>query len=197
MAEGCSLLILAGGNSRRMGRDKATLSSGTGTLVERIAARLTPVVDEVLVSVAETGAEFDGLRTVVDQVAGMGPLGGMHAGFLEARQPLVWVVACDLPDVEPTLGSLLRERASGVDAAVPQLGGQLEGVCAVYRATVAGTIEERLRQGQRSVQALLDSITVRVVGEDELRLVDPGLRSFRNLNTPDDYADWLTVRRSS
>ena len=80
---------------------------------------------------------------------------------------------------------------------VPRVKDQLEGVCAVYRATVARTIEMRLAEGQRSVQALLDTISVHVVGEDELRRVDPGLRSFRNLNTPDDYAEWLSVKRSS
>ncbi|HEY9287856.1 MAG TPA: molybdenum cofactor guanylyltransferase [Candidatus Dormibacteraeota bacterium] len=197
MAEGCSLLILAGGNSRRMGRDKATLSTGRETLVEHIATRLAPVVDEVLVSLRQPRAEFGGVPTVVDRVVGMGPLGGMHAGFLAARHPLVWVVACDLPDVEPSLGSLLRDRATGVDAAVPQAGDQLEGVCAIYRGTVARTIEDLLHHGHRSVRALLDTITVRVVGEDELRRVDPGLRSFRNLNTPGDYADWLALKRSS
>lgn len=197
MAEGCSLLILAGGNSRRMGRDKASLSAGSGTLVQQIATRLAPVVDEVLISVAHPSAEFGEVRTVVDKAKGMGPLAGMHAGFLEACHPLVWVVACDLPDVEPSLGTLLRAHATGVDAVVPRVNDQLEGVCALYRATVARTIEMRLKEGKRSVQALLDTITVRIVGEDELRRVDPGLGSFRNLNTPDDYADWLRVKRSS
>jgi molybdopterin-guanine dinucleotide biosynthesis protein A len=197
MAEGCSLLILAGGNSRRMGRDKATLSTDSGTLVEHIATRLAPVVDEVLISVAQPGAEFGGLRTVVDRVAGIGPLAGMYAGLLEAGHPLVWVVACDLPDIEPPIGSLLRDRASGVDAVVPHPGDRLEGVCAVYRATVAPAIETLLEKGQRSVRALLDTITVRVIGEDELRRIDPSLRSFRNLNTPRDYADWLSLKRSS
>ena len=197
MADGCSLLILAGGNSRRMGRDKASLPAGTGTLVEYIATRLTPVVDEVLISVAQPGVAVSGGRLVIDRLPGVGPLGGMHAGFLEARQPLVWVVACDLPDVEPSLGSLLREHATGVDAVVPQAGDQLEAVCAVYRPRVARSIENLVARGQRSVRALLDVIPMRVIAPDEVCRVDPELRSFRNLNTPSDYAEWLELKRSS
>lgn len=197
MAEGCSLLILSGGNSRRMGRDKASLPVGRQSLVERIAMRLAPAVDEVLISVGPSGPTYDGRRTVVDRFVGMGPLGGMHAGLLEARHPLVWVVACDVPDVEPALGSLLCRHAGGVDAVVPQPGDKLEGVCAIYRPSVGQVIEDLLGEGHRAVRALLDRITVRVVGADELRSVDPELRSFRNLNTPSDYAGWLRANRSS
>lgn len=197
MAERCSLLVLAGGNSRRMGRDKASLPAGNVILVEHIAGRLAPTVDEVLISVAKPGTTFSVGRTVADQLPGLGPLGGMHAGFREARNPLVWVVACDLPDVEPSLGRLLQRSASGADAAVPKLGDRLEGLCAVYRPAVGGAIEALVGRGERSVRALLDTVGVHVLSEDELRRVDPELRSFRNLNTPSDYAEWLKAKRSS
>src|SRR5947209_8495270 len=119
MPDGCSLLILAGGNSRRMGRDKAALPAGSLSLVEHIARRLGPVVDEVLLSTARRNADGPALPVVIDRYPGMGPLAGMHAGFLAANHPLVWVVACDLPDVEPALGPFLCGLAEAVDAVVP------------------------------------------------------------------------------
>jgi molybdenum cofactor guanylyltransferase len=194
MAEGCSLLILAGGNSRRMGRDKATLAAGGRTLVEHLAERLSPVVDDVLVSVGRATPGLGEYPLVVDRFPGLGPLAGIHAGLLAARQPLVWVVACDLPNVEPALGSLLRQNAPGVDAVVPQVGDEPEGVCALYRRELAEQVETNLGRGSRSIKELLAIINVRFLSADQVRVVDTDLRSFQNLNTPADYQDWVRTR---
>lgn len=194
MADGCSLLILAGGNSRRMGRDKARLAAGGRTLVEHLAERLSPVVDEVLVSVGQATPGLGELPLVVDRFPGFGPLAGIHAGLLAARQPLVWVVACDLPGVEPSLGSLLRQHAPGVEAVVPQVGDEPEGVCALYRRELVRQVETNLLRGTRSIKDLLVTINVRFLSADEVRAVDPGLRSFQNLNTPADYQAWVRAR---
>ncbi|TMF59582.1 MAG: molybdenum cofactor guanylyltransferase, partial [Chloroflexi bacterium] len=111
MRSGCSLVILAGGRSRRMGRDKAGLPAGDGTLLQHLAHRLGPVVDETIVAGGSTTLELAGVRQIDDHHPGLGPLAGMHAGFLAARHTLVWVVACDLPDVEPALGTLMQSLA--------------------------------------------------------------------------------------
>jgi len=166
MPSGCSLVILAGGRSRRMGRDKAGLPVGDRTLIEHLAHRLRPVVDETIVAGGSASLELAGVRRIDDRQPGMGPLAGMHAGFLAARHSLVWVVACDLPDVEPALGALMRNVAQDCEA------------------------------GQRSVRSLLARCTVRYLTAPELRAVDPGLRSFRNINTPADYEAWLNTRSS-
>jgi len=194
MADGCTLLILAGGRSRRMGRDKARLPTGDGTLIEHLVRRLGPVVDEAIVAGGDEALQPAGARQIEDRYPGMGPLAGMHAGLLEAGYPLVWVVACDLPDVEPGLGALLRNLAAGVDAVVPRVGEEPEGVCAVYHRSIATRIEVLLRADQRRVQDLLACVDVRYVTAAELRPVDPVLRSFRNLNTLADYDAWLTAR---
>jgi len=208
MADGCTLLILAGGRSRRMGRDKAALPARasnpshelprrpTPTFVEQIASRLQPVVDEVIVAGHASQALGDNLRVITDLFPGGGPLAGMHAGFLAARHTLVWVVACDLPDVEPALGPLMRSLANDCEAVVPLLDGEPEGVCALYRRGLAPRIEALLIAGERSVRSLLARCAVRYLTALELRAVDPGLRSFRNVNTPADYATWLKTRSS-
>jgi molybdopterin-guanine dinucleotide biosynthesis protein A len=192
MAGGCTLLILAGGASRRMGRDKVALPVGETTLIEHLLQRVSPVVDEAIVAGGSVTAP--GARLVVDHYPGAGPLAGMHAGFIAAHHPWVWVVACDLPDVEPALLELLVSMAEGVDAVVPIVGGEQQGLCALYRCDLAPRIEALLQTNVHSVRALLAAIGVRYLDESELRRVDPQLRSFRNLNTPADYEAWIRTR---
>jgi molybdopterin-guanine dinucleotide biosynthesis protein A len=189
-----TLIILVGGQSRRMGRDKAHLPTGAGTLLERIVDRLSPVVAEVIVA-GGPPLSIPAVRWVPDSRSGLGPLAGMAAGLAALSGNLAWVVACDLPDVEPGVGELLFDSASDVDAVVPRLDGRPECLCAVYRNSLAARILTLLDAGERRVTALLDGVRVRYVEAAELRRVDPELRSFRNLNTEDEYQDWVTSLR--
>ncbi len=197
MSRRCSLVILAGGLSRRMGHDKATLPAGEGTLIEHLARRLAPVVDETIIAGGAARPRFEGARYVPDHEPGLGPLAGMFAGFTVAKEPLVWVVGCDLPDIEPALGGLLRALAGEYEAVVPRPDLEPEGICALYVRDLAPRIDALLEAGERSVKSLLDRSRVRYVGSDELRAVDPELRSFRNLNTPADYQAWLRTQPAS
>jgi molybdopterin-guanine dinucleotide biosynthesis protein A len=194
MRSGCSLVILAGGRSRRMGHDKATLPAGDGTLIEHLARRLAPVVDETIIAGGSVDPPYEGARVVADRQPGLGPLAGMLAGFAAAKQRHVWVVACDLPDVEPALGGLLLALAGDYEAVVPRPDQEPDGACALYVRELAPRIEALLEAGQRSIKSLLDLSIVRFVRSDELRAVDPQLRSFHNINTPADYEAWLRTR---
>ncbi|MEA2633313.1 MAG: molybdenum cofactor guanylyltransferase [Chloroflexota bacterium] len=194
MRSGCSLVILAGGLSRRMGQDKATLPAGDGTLIEHLARRLGPVVDETIIAGGSVYPSFEGARVVADYQPGLGPLAGMLAGFAAATRRHVWVVGCDLPDVEPALGGLLRTLAGDYEAVVPRPDQEPEGVCALYVRELGPRIAMLLESGERSVKSLLDRSSVRYLASDELRAVDPELRSFRNINTPSDYEDWLRTQ---
>ena len=197
MRGGCSLVILAGGLSRRMGRDKAGLPAGDGTLIQHLARRLAPVVDETIVAGGSGRHNLPGVTTVDDRYPGLGPLAGIHAGLLVARSPLVWVVGCDLPDVDPGLAALLCGLAGDVDAVVPRIDSEPQGVCAVYDRALAPRIEGLLAAGERRVKMLLGASNVRYVTPGELRAVDPELRSFRNINTPAEYRAWLTTQAPS
>jgi molybdopterin-guanine dinucleotide biosynthesis protein A len=117
----------------------------------------------------------------------------MHAGLVAARYPHVWVVGCDLPDAEPALAHLFLGLTAGYDAVVPRIDAEPQGVCALYDRALGSRIDGLLASGERSVKALLAASNVRYVTSEELRAVDPELRSFRNLNTPADYEAWLTT----
>src|ERR1700682_5778225 len=197
MRSGCSLVILAGGLSRRMGRDKASLPAGDGTLIEHLARRLAPVVDETIVAGGSDRPPLAGVRMVDDLYPGLGPLAGIQAGLRAARSPRVWVVRCDLPDVDPALASLLLGLAGEVDAVVPRIDSEPQGVCAIYDRALESRIDGLLAAGERRVKMLLAASNVRYVTTDELRVVDPELRSFRNINTPADYQAWLKTQPAS
>jgi molybdopterin-guanine dinucleotide biosynthesis protein A len=194
MRNRCSLVILAGGLSRRMGQDKATLPAGDGMLIEHLARRLAPVVSETIIAGGGAYPDVDGARTVVDHLPGLGPLAGMLAGLTAASHRHVWVVGCDLPDVEPALGDLLLSLAADYEAVVPQPAEEPEGVCALYVRELAPRIAALLDASERSIKSLLQRSRVRYVASGELQLVDPQLRSFRNLNTQADYEDWLRTQ---
>jgi len=192
-----TLIVLAGGRSRRMGQDKAALPAGPGTLLERIVARLSPVVDDVVVAGGPAGS-LSAVRWVSDARPDAGPLAGIAAGLAATQGDLGWVVACDLPDVEPGVGELLFATISGgesSDAVVPRLDGRPQGLCAVYRRGLADRMLLLLDAGERRVSALLDAVRVRYLDADELRRVDPELRSFRNLNTLEEYRAWVKSHR--
>jgi molybdopterin-guanine dinucleotide biosynthesis protein A len=197
MRSGVSLVILAGGLSRRMGRDKAALPVGDGTLIEHLARRLAPVVDETIVAGGSGWGNLPGVRTVDDRYAGLGPLAGIHTGLRAARYRYVWVVGCDLPDADPGMAALLTGLAGDYDAVVPQIDGEPQGVCALYDRALATRIEDLLAAGERRVKMVLAASNVRYVTPDELRVVDPELRSFRNINTPADYQAWLKTQLAS
>ncbi len=183
--------MLAGGQSLRMGRDKAFLPVREATLLAHLVMRLRPVVDEVIVAGARAQDPALPVRWVPDLVVGAGPLAGIAAGLGSVRGPYAWVVACDLPDVEPGLGELLFREAPGYEAVVPSPGPDPEGVCAVYGSGLGPRIEEMVRAGERSVRSLLERSKVRYLDAQAVQQVDPELRSFRNLNSPEDYLQWL------
>ena len=180
-----------------MGLDKAALPAGDGTLIEHLARRLAPVVDEIIVAGGSAELRLEGVRPAADRDAGLGPLSGIHAGLTAARHPHAFVVACDLPDVEPALVTLLQELAGPYEAVVPRVDREPEGVCALYARTIASRVEALLDAGERSVKTLLAATHVRYVGREELFAVDPELRSFRNLNTPADYQAWIREQPAS
>ena len=176
-----------------MGRDKASLPVDGSTLLRHVVERLREAADELIVA-GGRDPEIRDVQWVPDALPGTGPLGGMAAGLRIAAAPAAWVVACDLPDVAPGLAGVLFEALEAYDAVVPRPLGRPEGTCAVYRTALAARIDGLLELGRHSVLALLDRSRVRYLTARELRRVDPELRSFRNLNTPEDYRRWLSER---
>jgi molybdenum cofactor guanylyltransferase len=187
MSNSCGI-ILAGGQSRRMGRDKALLSYGDTTFLVHTASILLPLVAEIIV-VAETPDRYvlPFGRVVGDRFPGAGPVGGILTGLTQAGEGWHYVVACDMPGLQRPVLELLRNAAADdIDAVVPEIDGHWEPLCAVYRHTAAPPLLKFMESGGRSAQGALKTLNVRRVDEEILRRLDPDNKTFVNINTPED-----------
>ncbi len=186
-------VVLAGGESRRMGTDKASLPFGDRTLLQRVVQRLGACCDPVFVVTGDPHRyAVLGARAVVDRWPGLGPLAGLEAGLRAAPTAYAAVVACDLPFLRPDLLRGLAREAEGWDAAVPATD-RPHPLCAVYHRRAAELAELLLGSGGGSLRDLLARLHVRYVPEDVLRGWDPDLASLFNVNTPEDYARALAL----
>ncbi|HEY4720296.1 MAG TPA: molybdenum cofactor guanylyltransferase [Anaerolineae bacterium] len=185
--EPVSAIILAGGQSRRMGRDKALIAFEDRPIIAHVIDTLRELSDDVLV-VSNRSAAYEsfGIRIVPDADPPSGPLGGISAGLAAAQHDLAIVVACDMPFLNTQLLRSLVDRAVNVDAVVPLTGDQFEPLHAVYRRTCLAAIERHLAGGDRRVISFFDEVRVKAVPETDWRSLDPTGRSIANLNTPDD-----------
>jgi len=188
--------VLAGGRSLRMGQDKATLLVEGTTLLSRTAQMLQTLADPVIiVESAPNSCELKNVRTIPDRCPGAGPLGGIITALYELGEGAHLVVACDLPFLNPVLLRMLQDLATEeFDAVVPSINERLEPLCAVYDYSSLRTLEAFVHEGGRAVHIALGQIHTRVVHESDLRRCDPELKSFVNLNTPDDVRQWIGPR---
>jgi molybdopterin-guanine dinucleotide biosynthesis protein A len=196
---------MAGGRSTRMGQDKIWLPLGEDgvPLIQRVVARVQPLAEEFLFS-ANAPERFELLaadlreqgvpaRVVPDRYPDAGPLAGLHAGLSAARCDLLLAVAGDMPFVNPLLVAYLVEQMPGFDAAIPELPHPRTGepvkepLHALYRRSCLEAVAARLAAGDRQMISFFADVRMRVVRTDEIRRFDPDLRSFFNVNTPEDW----------
>lgn len=184
-----TLAIIAGGQGRRLsGVPKGLLAVEGRTVLERLLALAPRFADVLLVANVPAPYARFGLRTVADVVPGKGAPGGVHAALVAARTPWVVAVACDMPFVSTeALCVLLGARGEAVDAVCFEVAGRLEPLLAAYRTGLAAGWGAALEEDP-SLRQLLSGVRARLLPEDALRTVDPGLRSLVNVNTPEDLA---------
>ena len=182
-----SAIVLAGGQSRRMGRDKALIDYQGRPIIAHVIDTLRALSDDIAVvsNQSDLYGPF-GARVVPDYEPPCGPLGGIAAGLQAAQHPLAVVVACDMPFLNVTLLRWLIDLADGYDAVVPQTGDEFEPLHAVYRRECYSPMVRRIERGERRVISFFADVRLRPVPEPEWRVLDPAGRSLANLNTPDD-----------
>jgi molybdenum cofactor guanylyltransferase len=191
MISDCTAIILAGGDSKRMGRDKAGLLLDGQTLLQRVIAAMQQVFPAVIVSVRQLRPEID-LPQVCDEQAsdrsrGGGPLAGLAAGLGRITTPWAFLVACDMPFIEPAMIVLLAGYRSDCQAVVPVVQGHQQPLAAFYAVDCLDVLRAHLaRGGKNSIRALLDQLRVHYVDEPALLPADPALHSFRDIDTPED-----------
>lgn len=186
--------IICGGNSSRMGRDKATLPFGPVSLVERVSEIVGQVVPrDQTVCVAAQGQALpelpDGVRIARDRLPNRGPLEGLAVGLSELNglAGAVYVTSCDAPLLVPAFIRRMFEMLGDFDIAVPHDGRFHHPLAAVYRVRVLPQVEQLLADNQLQTAQLFDRCRAREVPVDELRDIDSELHSLFNCNQPEDY----------
>ena len=188
-------IILAGGFSTRMGRDKSTLTMGGDMLLQLLATRFAEVMGRVIVALRPGQEAATGPGSVVYDVhQGIGPLGGLHAGLLASPDEENFVLACDMPFASAELAAHIISRLPDHDAVVPMLARGPEALYAAYTRSCLPAVESSIRAGRLRMRQMLELLDVLYIPENDLNEHDPGLRSFLNVNTPEEYQQALRLR---
>ncbi len=193
-------IVLAGGQSRRLGQDKAALRlwGGKGpTLLEATVAHLAAVCDEVLVvGLAPLARPGLSARLAPDRLPGAGALGAIYTGLQEAAYPFVLAVACDMPFLDEALLRYMAGLPRDYDVLIPRVpSGQgaedyhLEPLHAIYSRSCLEPILRSLERGKRKIIDFFPEVRVRYLEREELAPFEPLDRAFQNINTPEDLAE--------
>ncbi len=188
--------MLAGGENRRMGRDKAFLKLAGVPLIEHVMHSLKAVCRDIII-VTNSPQLYKSYRVsvVTDAFELRGPLTGIYSGLQKSADEYNFVVACDMPFLNPGLLAYMGTLAGGYDIVVPAVEGMFEPLHAVYRKGLLPVMKTQIMGYQQQIRVLFEKQRVRYVVEEEIDSFDPARKSFKNLNTPQEYeeaacADW-------
>jgi molybdopterin-guanine dinucleotide biosynthesis protein A len=195
-----TVCIQAGGQSSRMGEDKALKPFLGRPLIQRVVERISPSADEVIVTTNRPDEyRFLDLRLIPDLKPGRGALGGLYTAIASASHSVVAVVACDMPFAS---ASLLRAASTmlveeDVDVVIPKSDEGYEPIHAIYRrATCLSAIESAIAADQWKVIAWFPQVRVRVLTPQEIREHDPSGLAFWNVNTPEEFMEAEKIAQS-
>lgn len=187
-------VILSGGQSRRMGRDKAELTLAGQSFLDRMTEELGPLFDRVYVSVDRPG-RYPDRRELADLRPGQGPLAGLEAAFRRTDAAAVFLAAVDLPFAPAELARRVAAGTGDGDACViRRRDGRVEPLFALYRRSCLPALTACLDEGRRAVKALLDRVDCRWLEEDRLGGLDLD-RALRNVNTREEFRQVEAARK--
>lgn len=180
-------VILAGGKSTRYGRNKALEMLGEKTLIERVVETMSSIFQEVIL-MTNTPSDYAplGLRMYEDLVKGLGPIGGIYTALKVINTDSAFVVGCDMPFLNKNLIIHMVSIQPGFDVVVPRMGWKIEALHAIYRKSCLKHIKRNISQKIYQLIRLFQFVVVRYVEEEEIRQFDPELKSFLNINRPQD-----------
>ncbi|MCQ9207811.1 MAG: molybdenum cofactor guanylyltransferase [Omnitrophica bacterium] len=171
-----------------MGEDKAFVLVSGKPLIEILVDKLSPIFTDLLIitNTPELYKKY-GIRTQQDIIQNCGPLGGIYTGLVSSANKYNFIVACDMPFLNPALLMFMSDQIQGYDLVIPKRNGLLEPLCAVYAKTCIQPIKNELSQQNLKISNFLQQVKVKVISEEEIAKFDPEQLCFVNINTPRDY----------
>lgn len=185
-------VILAGGESTRMGKNKAFIEINGRRIIDRTVSLFKEIFDDVLL-VTNTPLDYLELnvRIVTDLIPGKGSLGGIYTGLFFSSSPKAFFVACDMPFLDKRVIQYFLSLTQAADIVVQKTKDYWEPLHAIYPRTLLKPVERMLRQGELKIIKAYREMKVREVTEEELRPFGPDLRTLSNINTPDELKKLL------
>jgi len=187
-----NFIILAGGKSKRFGRNKITELLEGKSLLERVLENLTYFSGEKYVVIATDSvipslSKYENVRIINDLLPGKGSLGGLYTGLVKSNTLYNFVIAGDMPFINQRLVEYMGIVKEDYDIVVPRYKGKVEPLHAVYSKNCIPMIVELLEKNNLAVTELLFKVNTRYLTEDEIDKYDTDHLSFFNINTTDDY----------
>lgn len=181
-------IVLAGGKSLRLGRDKVSEKVGGESLIQRVVDRLTPLSSELVVVIAQgqSRPKLDSnieLKVVSDIYPGCGSMGGIYTGLAAASSFHSLAVACDMPFLVAPLLRYLMGLAPDYDIVIPRTEKGLEPLHAVYSKNCLAPMKSLMQRGKLRIAEFFAQVRVRFVEKEEIDRFDPQRLSFLNVNT--------------
>ncbi len=188
---GVTCIVLAGGQSRRLGRNKVIEEIGQKSLIERVISRISFFESEIIVvkgkeSILPQLADYPELKLIEDIFPNKGSLGGLYTGLVSSKTFYNVVVACDMPFVNPGLLKYMVSRVESFDVVIPRVNNTLEPLHAVYSRRCISPIEILIKQDQLSILELFKMVNVHYIESTVIKRFDPQYLSFFNINTEAD-----------
>jgi molybdopterin-guanine dinucleotide biosynthesis protein A len=177
-------IILAGGASRRMGRDKAFIQIEGIRLLDYVYRKCRELFSEIII-VTNQPQQFVDYQTPVvpDEIPGIGSIGGLYTGLRRASNYYSFCVACDMPFLKPELIARIIEKRSNSDIVIPKTRAGLEPLHALYSKRCIEPLKKYIEKGDLKISNILVEVKVQYCSEEEIKKVDPSLLSFMNVNT--------------
>jgi len=184
---GMTSIVLAGGKSIRLGREKALEKVKSQPLIQLVIDRLSSLGNDIMVVTSQIDTLPDlGVKKVIDIYPNKGPLGGIYSGLMAAPCFYCLVVGCDMPLLNVALLRYIMELSPGFDVVIPRVNDNVEPLHAVYSKNCLATIETALKRDRLQIQGFFHQVKVRYVEDAELKKFDPEHLSFFNINSESD-----------
>ncbi|MBI4828042.1 MAG: molybdenum cofactor guanylyltransferase [Nitrospinae bacterium] len=181
--------VLAGGQSRRMGRDKSLIPVEGVPMIERVVRALRPAVERIIIIANGDLSRFEflGLPVYPDLIPGMGPLSGLYTAFERTGADEVLLAACDMPWISETTARLIagRRKLPG-EAVIPRVGGREQGLFALYRRRALEKFHERVLRADIQFDEFRRGLDRIYIEEEEFLKAGAPLAAFENVNSPED-----------
>lgn len=194
-----SAAVLAGGDSKRMNRDKSLMTLGSKTMIEHVVNKLREISDEIIIVTDTSESYCDMFDDVIfrgDQIKTpeKNSFVGLYSGILTSKNDYTFIVACDMPFLNLNLIKEMVKLLDGQDVLVPMLDGYYQPLHAIYKKSCLGIAKQLILNGQYKISNLIDSdnLSVDILQEDFILKFDPYLYSFLNINT---YEEFLRAKK--